>query len=57
MDDTAKIVITGIIAIITAVCFNIYTESQLTKAAISQGLIQCPDDRSRNGTLWQHSCN
>ena len=57
MDDIAKIVVTGIIAAAIAICFNIYTESQHTKAAISQGLIQCPDDRSRNGTLWQHSCN
>lgn len=57
MDNFTKIVVTGIIAAAIAICFNIYTESQHTKAAISQGLTQCPDARSRNGTLWQHSCN
>lgn len=57
MDDIAKIVVTGIIAAAIAICFNIYTESQHTKAAIAQGLVQCPDARTRNLTLWQHSCN
>ena len=57
MDDFSKIVITGIIAAAIAICFNIYTESQHTKAAISQGLIQCPDSRTAHSTLWQHSCN
>lgn len=57
MDDFAKIIITGIIAGAIALCFDIYTESQHTKAAISQGLIQCPDSRSARGTLWKHSCN
>lgn len=52
MDDFTKIVVTGIIAAAIAICFNIYT-----KAAISQGLIQCPDPRAAHGTLWQHSCN
>lgn len=57
MDDLTKIIITGIIAAVIAICFNTYLESQHTKAAMSQGLVQCPDARSKGGVLWQHSCN
>lgn len=57
MDDLTKIIITGIIAAAIAICFNTYLESQHTKAAMSQGLVQCPDARSKGGVLWQHSCN
>lgn len=57
MDDFAKIIIIGIIAGVIAIIFNIHTESEHTKAAISQGLVQCPDTRTNNRVLWQHSCS